>query len=55
MTKVIKDRFQLRQEINNYLDRYHDTMDMHEAWAKISRDPWLFDKNTSVEEAMILK
>ena len=53
-TKVIKDRYALRKEINEYLDQF-DYEDMHDAWQKISRDPWLFDKDTSVEEAMILK
>ena len=53
-TKVLKDRWALRKEINDYLDRF-DMEDMHDAWEKISRDPWLFDKDTTVEEAMILK
>ena len=52
-TKVIKDRYALRKEINEYLDQF-DYEDMHDAWQKISRDRWLFDKDTSVEEAMIL-
>ena len=53
-TKVIKDRYALRKEINEYLDQF-DYEDMHDAWQKISRDPWLFDKDTRVEESMILK
>ena len=53
-TKVLKDRWELRQAINNYLDKF-EMEDMHDAWEKISKDPWLFDANTTVEEAMILK
>lgn len=53
-TKVLKDRWDLRKQINDYLDQF-DMVDMHDAWEKISKDPWLFDPNTTVEEAMILK
>ena len=54
MTKVLKDRYALRKEINDYLDNF-DYNDMHIEWDKISRDPWLFDSSITVEEAMILK
>ena len=42
MTKVLKDRYALRKEINDYPDNL-DYNDMHIEWDKISCDSWLFD------------
>jgi hypothetical protein len=52
VTKELKDRWILKQWVKDYLDDHDgDTI----AWEKISKDPWLYDTNVTLEEAMILK
>lgn len=52
ITKELKDRWALKKWIKDYMDD-HDGDSL--AWEKISRDPWLYDKNVTLEEAIILK
>ena len=52
VTKELKERWALKKWVNDYLDDHGgDKL----AWETISKDPWLYDPNTGLEEAMLLK
>ena len=52
VTKELKDRWEFKQWVNDYMnDHGGDRL----AWEKVSKDPWLYDRDVTLEEAMILK
>ncbi len=52
VTKELKDRWEFKQWVNDYMnDHSGDRL----AWEKVSKDPWLYDRDVTLEEAMILK
>lgn len=51
-TKKLMDTWELRAWVTQYLN---DINGDHVEWSRISRDPWLYDPNVTIEEAMILK
>ena len=52
VTKKLEDRWALKKWVNDYMDD-HDGDSL--AWELISKDPWLYDPDTTTEECIILK
>ena len=52
VTKELTNRWALKKWVNDYMDDHGgDRL----AWEKVSKDPWLYDRDTTAEEAIILK
>ena len=52
VTKELTNRWALKKWVNDYMDDHGgDRL----AWEKVSKDPWLYDRDTTAEEAKILK
>ena len=52
VTKELTNRWALKKWVNDYMDDHGgDRL----AWERVSKDPWLYDRDTTAEEAIILK